>query len=91
MKMFVGEKVQTGEWDGQPIYRTRTAEEVLINIVDQDDAARKLKVAHALQPENEIFINANSWCEYCARNYPEWMTTTVGDISLCDGCYDHFN
>lgn len=50
-----------------------------------------LAVKHDTFPENEIFINANSWCEYCARNYPEWMTRTIGDISVCDGCYDHFN
>lgn len=46
MNMNVGEKVITGEWDGQPIFRRRTAEEVLLNELQKNDEARKLKVQH---------------------------------------------
>ena len=33
--MVVGEKVITGEWDGQPIWRKRTAGEVLANELEE--------------------------------------------------------
>jgi hypothetical protein len=39
--MNVGEKVITGEWDGKPIWRYRTAEEVLLDELRKNEEARK--------------------------------------------------
>lgn len=46
MDMKIGEMVITGDWNGQPIFRRRTAEEVLLNELQKNDEARKLKVQH---------------------------------------------
>ncbi len=35
--MNVGEKVITGEWDGQPIWRTRRTDEVLLDLIDKNE------------------------------------------------------
>lgn len=51
----------------------------------------KIKVTHDVQPENEIFINADCLCDFCQTKYPEWMMHSVGDVQVCEACYDHYN
>lgn len=51
----------------------------------------KLIVKHDLQPENEIFINADCLCDFCDRKLPEWkMQNVAGDACVCEDCYEHF-
>ena len=51
-----------------------------------------LEVRHDAQPENEIFINCDSYCDFCQRKLPEWkMINWSADPSICDDCHDHFN
>jgi len=35
-------KIQTGEWDGLPIYRWKTAHEQLIEALNENELSRKL-------------------------------------------------
>lgn len=48
--MIVGEKVITGEWDGQPIWRTRTAEEVLLDLLKKKEDEKTKSLSQ--RPEN---------------------------------------
>ena len=51
-----------------------------------------LEVRHDAQPENEIFINCDSWCDLCSRRLPEWkMTNLAVDQGVCEDCYENFN
>lgn len=54
---------------------------------------KKLIVKHDIQPENEVFINAVCWCDFCSRKLPEWkMNTNKGwDVQVCEDCYEHYN
>lgn len=52
---------------------------------------KKLEVKHDRYPVNEIPINADCWCDIGSHKVPEWMIRTVGDVGVCDDCYEHFN
>ncbi len=49
-----------------------------------------LKVRHG--QENEISINANSWCDIGGHKVPEYlMVHGMFDPQICEDCFDHFN
>jgi len=64
--MNIGEKVITGEWDGIPIMRRRTAQEVLLNELQKMES----------KEENETKKSAGDCCELCDGT----GTVKVGDF-----------
>ena len=51
-----------------------------------------LPVKHELQPEHEILINADCWCDIGRHKVPEWMLVNcAGDANVCEDCWDNFN
>ncbi len=77
--------IVTGEWDGEKIWRHATAEEMLERKIT-------LEIRHDRYPTNEIFINADCWCEFCSRKLPDWKMQNIhGDASVCEDCYEHYN
>lgn len=52
----------------------------------------KLQVTHDVFPENEILINADSWCDIGSHMVREWMLVSVqGDAAVCEDCWEHYN
>lgn len=51
-----------------------------------------LEVKHDRYPENEILINADSWCDIGSHKVPEWnMQNVLGDAAVCADCYEQYN
>jgi hypothetical protein len=51
----------------------------------------KLLVRHDVQPENEVFINATKFCDFCSRKLPEWkMHNYESGQSVCEDCVEHY-
>lgn len=52
----------------------------------------KLPVKHLTSDyDEELIINADSCCDLCQTKYPEWNVHSVGDLTVCEGCYEHYN
>lgn len=53
----------------------------------------KLPVRHLQSDyQDELIINADSWCDIGSHKVPEWnMQNVQGDASVCADCYENFN
>ena len=50
-----------------------------------------LKVKHDLSPTNEVFINADTVCDFCERKLPGSMIVVKDfDQTCCQDCYDYY-
>lgn len=52
----------------------------------------KIPVKHlSSEYVDELIISADCLCDLCQTKYPEWNMHSVGDLTVCDGCFDHYN